>query len=145
MTRDYFLNSTENRLKAVIAHEVGHYVCNHHNAKNYGRQLNVKTDRLNRLSNEAYNNALKFKTYIRAILFSLLRGGVIVRESEADAAAGLYVPLDDVIAIHTEDFIFKNKFAAYEKVNRVNWLNKLKEREVLKKLPLELKLNGKPI
>lgn len=137
----YFAQCQMNRLMATIAHEVGHYVCTHQTNENYGRQLHNKHERLTQLSSEAFDNPDKACSYYRATLFSLLRGGVTLRESEADACASLYVPVDDLILIHTEDFSHPNKFAVQEKFNRVKWLIELKKTEVKNKLKLELKLN----
>lgn len=137
----YFAKCEMNRLMATIAHEVGHYVCEQHNNEDYGRQLNLKHERLVRLSSEAYEDPSKARSYYRATLFSLLRGGVTLRESDADACASLYVPVDDLILVHTEDFSHPNKFAVQEKFNRVKWLIELKKTEVKDKLKLELRVN----
>lgn len=141
ISQQYFVNADTTRLMAVIAHEVGHYILGHHKDSSYGRQLNVRTERLETLSRKAGQEDASQKDhdcYVRAAMFSLLRGGCLVRETEADTAASIYVPVNDLILVHSEDLDHPNPAAVLEKKNRLVWLNKTKETEPSVKLPIKL-------
>lgn len=142
MDRDYFVNTNYDRIKAVIAHEIGHLICQHYKHPSYGRQLNVRTDKLERLSYKASQSDHSKDTmnYMRAVMFSLIRGGCVTREVEADMAATLYTSVDSLIAVHSEDLTHPNPTAVLEKTNRLKWLNEFKKHDPEKKLNLEIKL-----
>lgn len=143
-SRELYVNSDLNRLNAVIAHEMGHYICGHHTSPGYGRQLDINTDRLIKLSRLAGATDATEKDrlkYLRAVMFNLLRGGVIERELEADLTASFFVPIDDLILIHTEDLDHFSPSAMLEKKNRIVKLNSYKDREVSEKFNFKLTLN----
>lgn len=148
LPHEYFRKSSTKRIMAVIAHEVGHYCCEHIIHQGYGRQLDVDTERLEKLSkiaSDKNSTDRDFKNYARGLFFSLLRGGVTVREKEADLVASFYVPVDDLIAVHSEDLIPKYSLAArLEKANRLKFLNVLAEIETEqaeKKLSIKIHIN----
>ena len=142
MTVKTFKESSLHRVKATIAHELGHYLSGHLDNFDPGRQLDIRTERLITLSNLAAADETGDKelvNYYRASLFSLLRGGVLVTEKEADTVAALYTPVDSLILIHAEDLIdHKNPFIWYEKRNRINFLHRLLPNEKTNKLHLDL-------
>lgn len=144
MDRDYFVNNELDRIKAVLAHEVGHFLSNHHKNNCYGRQLHVKMSRLERLSYEASRSdeSSDLRRYFRAMMFSLVRGGCLTREMEADIVATLYVSVDSLIAVHSEDLTHSNPAAVLEKMNRLKWLNDLRKEITDRKLDLEIKLKS---
>ena len=143
-SKSLFVKTPLNRLMAIIAHEVGHYLCDHLTKPSYGTQLNIDYDRLVKLATKAgKKNCTKADTrdYLRAVMFSLLRGGMVLREMEADRYASFFVSVESLIAIHSEDLSHKNPFCSLEKRNRLVWLNTLAESETEEKLHLELVLN----
>lgn len=143
-SRHLFSTTPLNRLMAIIAHEVGHYLCEHLLNPTYGLQLNNDYDRLVSLSDKAAKKTSTKRdlhNYLRAAMFALLRGGVILREMEADRYASLFVSVESLIAIHSEDLNHKNPFCSLEKRNRLLWLNKIAQDESEEKLHLELLLN----
>lgn len=137
-----FKESSLQRLMASIAHELGHYLCGHLDNFDPGRQLDIRTERLITLSDLAAADGAGDKelvAYYRACLFSLLRGGILVTEKEADTVAALYAPVDSLILTHAEDLVdHKNPFVWYEKRNRINFLHRLLPNENTNKLHLDL-------
>lgn len=145
-SKNLFTTASINRLMAIIAHEVGHYLCDHLSDPSYGTQLNNDHDRLVRLAtkpDKKTRTLADVRNYLRAVMFGLLRGGVILREMEADRYASMFVTIDSLIAIHSEDLGHQNPFCSLEKRNRLVWLNSLIPSESEEKLHLELVLNKK--
>lgn len=146
LSRNLFTSVPINRLMAIIAHEVGHYLCNHLSDPSYGTQLNNDHDRLVRLAtkpDKKTRTPADVRNYLRALMFGLLRGGIILREMEADRYASMFVTVDSLIAIHSEDLSHQNPFCSLEKRNRLVWLNSLIPSESEEKLHFELVLNKK--
>lgn len=126
---DCFMESLDtpemNGLYATVAHEVGHYLAGHFGGK-ANKNLDIKTEDQEFLikqyhANPSTENEMR---YMRCLFFSLLRGAVNIAELEADLIALKFVPLAELVHIHTLDFKDeKNPFTVVEKVNRIKRLN----------------------
>lgn len=118
-----------NDLYATVAHEIGHYLAGHFE-KNANGNVDVKPEVQEFFFNRYQGNKTEANevAYMRSVFFALLKGGVIIKEIEADLIALRFVELNDLVHIHTEDFQNKkNPFTVLEKVNRIRRLNKFSE------------------
>lgn len=114
-----------NGLYATVAHEIGHYLAGHFENKPNGN-LDIKSAEQDFFINQYYANPTPENEakYMRCLFFALLKGGVNIREIEADLMALKFVPLSELVHIHTLDFRDeKNPFTVVEKVNRIKRLN----------------------
>lgn len=130
---DYFIkqvySDNMNGLYAVVAHEIGHYLAGH-----FEQEADAFVD-VKREVQQFFFNRYKEDTtlaneisYMRSVFFSLLKGGVVVRELEADLTALRFVPVADLVHVHSQDFNNpKNVFTVVEKVNRIKRLNQYVE------------------
>lgn len=116
-----------NGLFATIAHEVGHYLAGHFDNE-ANKNLDIKTPEQEFFIKLYQSNptAETEMRYMRCLFFALLKGAVTIAELEADLLALRFVPLAELVHIHTQDFRNeKNPFTVLEKVNRINRLNRL--------------------
>jgi len=115
-----------NALLATCAHEVGHYLAGHFDNDTSSAYLNVKPE-IQQFFFNRYSETKDVKdenNYMRCVATCLLKGGVIVRELEADIQALNFIDLADVVHMHSLDFDNKkNPFTVLEKVNRIKQLN----------------------
>lgn len=111
-------------LFAILAHEVGHIEAGHPGS---GRSnlLDIKQkrqqeilDNLYKLSDVDYDRAVH--SYYRMNLFSLLRGGVMVLELEADLIALNYCPASLLLQCHRDKLTSTNLSVRLEISNRFN-------------------------
>ncbi|WP_396189401.1 hypothetical protein [Flavobacterium sp.] len=141
LTEKCFINKTYIRLIAIVAHEIGHFLTGQEVLKdNY---LNIKKHKQKRLAKLYHNSGediKRLKQYYRSQLSSLLLGGVLTKEFEADIKALDYVPLDALTALHAEDLKHANPFVRLEKINRINLLNEVFADETEDRTFLKLEL-----
>lgn len=143
LTVEYFSKVSLGRLMGVIAHELGHHLCDH-NSKEHVNVLNLKSDKTERLQllweNEKcrLRQAIYADQFYRTQLSAIIQGAVLVRELEADLKALEYVPVDHLIAAHSEDLNNKyiSSYSRQEKINRISVLSKIPESENLLMLKL---------
>ena len=101
-------------LIAIFAHEIGHYLQNHLNAKQ--GDIPNKYIKQNRKAIRANNQTDHVYWGTRAIV----EGGYLVREYEADEIAVRFVGVNRLIALHTLDALqHPNALVAIEKMNRM--------------------------
>lgn len=116
-----------NGLYATVAHEIGHYLAGHFEGSP-NKNLDIKTPEQEFFIAEYNKNptpAIEHQ-YMRCLFFALLKGGVNIAELEADMLALKFVPLSELVHIHTLDFRNEeNPFTVVEKVNRIKRLNAL--------------------
>ena len=130
---DYVLQDlvrTPQRLKATLAHELGHFLTNNPAIPNY-----VTIDKFDKQTRYLKNyNKTPDKTfyadrYHRAMFSSLLRGGVMYKELSADIAASEYVTVDSLIALHSDKLRHENMAVRIESHNRMAELSRYNESE----------------
>lgn len=114
-----------NALYATVAHELGHYFSGHFD-REPNKNLDIKAEDQDFLikqynANPCIENEIR---YMRCLFFCLIRGGVNIAELEADMLALRFVPLSELVHIHTQDFKNEaNPFTILEKVSRIKRLN----------------------
>lgn len=125
------LSKTPSRLKAILAHEVGHFLTNNRLIENYitPDKWNKQTRFLERAKKFPEQSHIEQK-YYRAMFSSLLRGGVMHKELAADLVAVQYVPIDSLIAIHSDKLRHVNIAVRLEAHNRIKELSWYRERAV---------------
>lgn len=129
-----FIQDDSRIFYAVIAHELGHLLSGHMEDKKNKIHTTVNKDKVAYLYNKALNNDKYNNRYLRAVVSSILKGGMLELELEADIKASEYVPPSHLALIHSECTLEKSKLAIKEKENRVKyWLFKDKEHKDLNK------------
>lgn len=99
---------------SVLAHEIGHFLCNHLNMK--GFDIPNKFEKENRL---AIKNGDQEKHNYYGTM-AVLDGGYLLREFEADVVACRFVGIKDVAYMHAISCVdFPNTLAKMEKINRL--------------------------
>lgn len=107
-------------LTATIAHEVGHYIHQHFQCEDVSLPNLYKENNL-----IAYLDGDQ-DTHDRITSKSIIDGGYLDRELEADVIAVKFVGVLSVIALHTQDAVSHfNPLSRLEKLNRVAQLYKL--------------------
>lgn len=126
---DYFIKQlfshNMDALYATVAHEIGHYLCGHfENAPSASLDVKREVQDFFHKQYEHSPTPANEVAYMRSVFFALLKGGVVIRELEADMMALKFVPVANLVHIHTQDFDDKvNVFTVVEKVNRIKRLN----------------------
>lgn len=115
-------------LKGIIAHELGHLINGDLEAgsDNLG-WLTINKETQIRLFEIARTTGMAKDEdrYYRCVLSSMMRGGCLEKELNADLTALRFVPLEDIVYIHSLSFekIKDNPYTTLEKVNRIRFLN----------------------
>lgn len=122
-----------------IAHEIGHYLAGHNQTeyarnfptafKLYGlpkRQRSSWVD-INKEKQQRIAKTFKQDTYIRTTACSLLRGGVLDIELEADIKAVELIGIESILLAHATDLNYNNITTILEKTNRVKRLKDMYE------------------
>ncbi len=100
-----------NLFVSIIAHEIGHILCGH---------LNDSRQSLVDINKQKQLRLLNNKAYLRSVVFSVLKGGCLDMELEADLEALKIVPLHDLISVHAQAaFYHENDLVRIEKQNRI--------------------------
>lgn len=115
--------------KCIIAHEIGHWLAGHFDkttVSGHSGEILYKDSKLPELikNYERDNCDFNFYRIHKHVLKGLLRGGILKKEIEADYGASKYIPLQDILLIHSGDMMAKNPFASLEKRNRINFISK---------------------
>lgn len=130
VVHDRALESTPDHLfKCIIAHEVGHWLAGHFDKKpdaNNFDELLYNDQRFPELIKDYKRDDSDYNFYRvhRHVLKGLLRGGILKKEIEADYGASKFIPMQDILLIHSCDMMAKNPFASLEKRNRINFISK---------------------
>lgn len=99
---------------STLAHEIGHFLCNHLNMKDF--DIPNKLEKENRL---AIKNGDQEKHNYYGTM-GVLDGGYLTREFEADVVACRFVGLKDIAYMHAISCVdFPNILAKMENINRL--------------------------
>ena len=127
----YNESTGEDYLKAVIAHEVGHFLSGHLTSKKGPDFLTGKIKKQKELLDlaERATTAEEYEPlyveYMSLTLQLLLKGSVFKKELEADIHALNFVKATSLIALHSVTLDSTNFFTKLEKMNRINKINSL--------------------
>lgn len=106
-------------LRTIIAHEVGHYIHKHLQSKDVSLPNLYKEENLKACLDGDQD------THDQISSKSIIDGGYLDREFEADTVAVKFVGVLSVIALHTQDVVsHTNPLSRLEKLNRVAQLYK---------------------
>ena len=117
-----FIQDDNRIFYAVIAHELGHLLSGHMEYKKNKIHTSVNKDKVACLYNKALNDDKYNNRYLRAVTSSILKGGMLELELEADIKASEYVPPSHLAIVHSYCTLEKSKLAIKEKENRVRYL-----------------------
>lgn len=118
--RDYFINSSNAALEAALAHELGHVVSGHFNKQIEGIPTLYRDEIL-----ELWNTGDR-SAYIALTVKSIVDGGYLPHELEADVVGAKFAGLDSIITLHAKDMIgHGNATVMLEKLNRMRKLKSM--------------------
>ena len=118
-----------NTLKSIVAHEAGHIINGDLNQESpVIDYLNVDYNTQKTLFRVAAETSdpKAYTRYLRSTVSSMLRGGCLTQELNADLSALRFILLEDLTHIHTLDLRKlngDNPYIALEKANRINQHN----------------------
>jgi hypothetical protein len=126
---DALATTPDQKFRAIMAHEIGHYVMGHFedwHKKKTKNQVLYHDSKLFDLLNKYEKDRSDFNFYKaqRHMLKSLLRGSILRQELEADYGASKYVSKQDIIYIHSTDMKQDNPIVSLEKRNRIDFISR---------------------
>lgn len=129
----------------VIAHEVGHILAGHFDTNTDLKHLSINHEKQNNFFIKANDNNKYESLYLNSIASSLIKGGVLVKELEADIIACELVGINIVLLGHALSFeTSPTVVTKTEKTNRISELLRLYKDKKIKYIEgnkLELKIN----
>ena len=118
----YLADDMSEVFRALVSHEIGHVLSGHFDEDSDKSWVTVnKADQVflydRYQENPTFNNKM---AYARSVFFSLMRGGVLDKEIEADMVALSFCTVESLITLHGFDLEkMDNPFTVLEKKNRI--------------------------
>lgn len=116
--REDFVSKNFTELEAMIAHELGHYLCRHFDEKDSDYLSMYEAESKAAIDNDDQDSHVYWTSK------AVADGGYVVREMEADLVAAHFVGIGNVFHMQMSDaFEHDNLTVTIEKLNRLKYLN----------------------